>query len=108
MTAYLLTEQQHAQIVADLQFLVDRFEPVRSELIFSKRLALDKTDRALAMLKAMKPLEPTAYSITHKGMHCGNLCKTKEHATLEKATLDNFYTDGAREAVPLYAPEDTE
>lgn len=41
------TGQINEQMREALEFFVDRFEPMRNELIFSKRLAIDKAKAAL-------------------------------------------------------------
>ena len=55
MTAYILTPEQHAQIVDAL------------ELPSLKTVSmLIKRDAALAMLKAMKPVEPCGFAYEHQ------------------------------------------
>lgn len=69
MTAYLLTEQQHAQIVEALKFAPQAAGPEDSYQDEHFEAKADSYKRceaalapALAMLKAMKPVEPVGFT----------------------------------------------
>lgn len=85
---YLLTEQQHAQIVDALSIRDVRLH-----------------ESALAMLKAMKPVTPSLYSVTYRGSHVANFHLTQSLAEQQMQRLDSSFPENKRAVVPLYAKE---
>ena len=87
---HLLTPEEHAQIVDALD---NGLPEVRQA--------------ALAMLKAMKPVTPSLYSVTYGGAHVNNFHRVKENAEHEMRRLERNFPEPAskRKVKALYAKE---
>lgn len=101
MTAYLMTEAQHAQIVDALEFAPNAAGPEDSYQDEHFKAKADSFKRcqaalapALAMLKAMKPVEPVAHLVYDPIACSEDLYFDDELGDMDGKTVEPLYALG--------------